>query len=682
MRTIDSFVDGRWVTPQPDQDHPGVEIRDAVTGELVGVSTAFGIDAAQVVAAARSAGSALRAMTFHERAAMLKELVGVASTVKDELYELSATTGATRRDAKVDVDGGIGTLATIASRGRRGFPDGHAAPDGPPEHLSRDGSFLGQHVWVPRPGVAVHLNAYNFPVWGSLEKLGSALLAGMPCIVKPAPQTVHVAERLFRALLDAEVLPTDAVQFLGGLPESLFDHLDGRDVVAFTGSAATAEHLRGHPAFTARSARFLAETDSLNSAILLPSAAADDGHLERFVAEVKAEVVTKAGQRCTAIRRAFVPEDAVDAVVSRLQDAFAEVTVGDPRDRGVQVGALVDAHQRERLAGTVDKLLAGCRRVVGDGPLELVGDVDPAAFYPPTILLLEDEDFVDVHELEPFGPVATVIPFTDVAAVVDEVRRGGGSLVTSVFGDADAPELAEVFAGIGGSHGRLLFHDATMAAANTGHGSPLPMLVHGGPGRAGGGEELGGTRGAQAYLQRIALQGSPDTLTRLVGRYLPGATRQTAKGHPFRLTFDDLAVGDALETGEREITLADVEAFAALTGDTFYAHMDEEAAAASPVFEGRVAHGYLVISAAAGLFVWPDPGPVLANYGLENLRFATPVYPGDRISVTLTCKDKVARAGSDQGTVTWDAQVRNQDGEVVAAYDVLTIVARDPAKVG
>ncbi|MFA9429975.1 phenylacetic acid degradation bifunctional protein PaaZ [Egicoccus sp. AB-alg2] len=673
-RTLQSYVLGEWVTPEGD----GEPIHSAVTGELLAISTAAGIDFGAVVRHAREVGGpALRALTFHERAAKLKELVGVIAEHKDELYALSAESGATLKDAWVDVDGGMGVLATYASKARKELPNAKVAVDGQPEHLSRDGSFLGQHVWTPREGVAVQINAFNFPCWGSLEKLAPALVAGMPVIVKPAPQTAQVAEALYRHVIASGVFPEGAIQFVAGHPGDLFDHLDGRDVVGFTGSAATAELLRGHRAFTARSATFITETDSLNASVLLPAAASDDAHVQRFVKEIKRELVTKAGQRCTAIRRALVPEAAVDAVVDGLRAAFANVTLGDPTDESVRMGALVSASQKQDVVRTVEKLLAGCRKVVGDDAPQLVGDVDPGAFMAPTVLLLEDRDFDAVHELEPFGPVTTIIPFHDADEAVELVKRGGGSLVTSVFGDAADPDAATVFAGIASHHGRLLFVDDVSAETQTGHGTPLPHLVHGGPGRAGGGEEMGGVRGIHHYLQRTALTGSPELITRLTGRYAPGAPRHLDVDHPFKLTYDQLRIGDALESEEREITLADIERFAELSGDTFYAHMDEEAAKASPIFEGRVAHGYFLVSAAAGLFVWPDPGPVLANFGLENLRFLTPVYPGDRIKVLFTCKDKVTRREPDQGTVTWDVEVVNQHGEVVAAYDVLTIVKRE-----
>lgn len=676
VRTLDSYVAGRWTTPEG----PGTVVHSAVTGEPLAEVSAAGIDAGAAVTYAREVGGpALRQMTFHERGAKLKELLVYLTEHKKELYELSAMSGATRKDCWIDVDGGLGVLATYASKSRRELPPAKLVIDGDPERLSRDGSFIGLHVRTPRQGVAIHINAFNFPCWGALEKLAPALVAGVPCIVKPATPTAFVAEALVKHIVASGIFPDGAVQFLAGTPADLFDHLDGHDLVGFTGSARTAEKLRGHPAFTARSATFVAETDSLNSSVLLPSAASDSGHVERFVAEITNELVTKAGQRCTAIRRALVPEEALDAVVAGLDAKLSEVTIGDPKRDDVTMGALVSHAQREDVARTIDKLRAGCRVVVGGGEPELLGEVDPAAFLAPTVLLLEDRAFDGVHELEPFGPVTTLIPYTSVQDAIGTVAKGGGSLVTSVFGAADAEDAKELFAGIAPLHGRLLFVDEVAAGSSTGHGSPMPHLVHGGPGRAGGGEEMGGVRGVHHYLQRTAIQGSPDLITHLTGRYQPGATRDTSGPHPFKLTWDELEIGTALETEEREITLADIEAFAELSGDTFYAHMDEEAAKASPIFEGRVAHGYFLVSAAAGLFVWPDPGPVLANFGLERLRFASPVYPGDRIKVFMTCKDKNTRRELDQGTVTWDLEVVNQDGEVVAAYDVLTIVARDPA---
>lgn len=671
-RTLGSYVAGTWITPDDGQ-----VVTSPVTGEQLCRVSTDGVDVGAAVRHAREVGGpALRALTFQQRAWLLKDLVGVIASVKDELYELSALSGATAKDAWVDVDGGMGAVATYSSQGRRFLPDGHVLVRGDVQPLSRDGNFAGVHVGTPREGVAVQINAFNFPCWGALEKLAPALLAGLPSIVKPATPTAYVTEALFRAIIDAEVLPEGAVQLVSGPVHDLFDHLDGQDLVAFTGSAATAAHLRTHAAFTARSAHFSAETDSLNSSVLLPSGAADDGHLDRFVTEVATELTTKAGQRCTAIRRALVPAGAMDAVTERLRGHLDAVVLGDPRDSSVTMGSLVSAAARADVQRTVEKLLAGARRVIGTDEPSLVGDVDDGAFMAPTVLVADDPWLDAVHELEPFGPVVTLIPYDDVDDAVALIKRGGGSLVASVFGPSTGDEATRLFTGIAAHHGRLLFVDERASASQTGHGSPLPHLIHGGPGRAGGGEELGGLRAVHHLLQTTSIQGSPEQLTALTGRYVTGAARDTSGPHPFSKRFGELAIGDALITDERTITLEDIEAFAALTGDVFYAHMDEQAAKASPIFEGRVAHGYLLVSAAAGLFVWPDPGPVLANVGLENLAFASPVYPGDTIHVRFTCKAKDSARDPDQGTVTWDVEVVNQRDEVVAAYDVLTVVAR------
>jgi oxepin-CoA hydrolase / 3-oxo-5,6-dehydrosuberyl-CoA semialdehyde dehydrogenase len=673
MRMLQSFVADEWVTPEGD----GTVLADAVTGEPVATASTAGIDMAAAVGHARRVGGpALRRMTFHERAAMLKALAAHLSDVKDELYDLSFATGATRKDAWVDVDGGIGVLFVYASKGRRELPNAHLLVDGDPEVLAKDGSFLGLHVLTPREGVAVHINAFNFPVWGMLEKLAPTLLAGMPAIVKPATQTSFVTEAAVRRMIESGILPPGALQFLAGSAGDLLDHLSGQDVVGFTGSAATAERLRAHPSVVRESVHFTAETDSLNSSILGSTSAPGTPEFDHFVTEVVREMTIKAGQRCTAIRRALVPASMIEAVEAAITEKLAKVRVGNPTNVEVTMGALASRGQLEEVQRAVAALRGESDLVTGD-VLDLV-DADPerGAFMAPT-LLRSDGKGTAVHEVEAFGPVATLIPYEDTDHALDLVRRGGGSLVASVF-TGDPAVARDLTLGIAAHHGRVLVVDERCGRTQTGHGSPMPHLVHGGPGRAGGGEELGGMRGVAHHMQRTALQGSPDMLMRIVGRYLPGATRDTSGEHPFKRHFEDVAIGDALETAGRTITLEDIERFADLTGDTFYAHMDEEAAKANPFFEGRVAHGYFVVSAAAGLFVWPDPGPVLANYGLENLRFVTPAYPGDTLRVILTCKDKSERAGAGYGEIRWDTEVLNQNDEVVATYDVLTLVASRP----
>ncbi len=668
--TLQSYIGGRWITPEQDL----VELRHAATGEVVAHASGGPADVAAMVAHARQVGGpALREMTFHERAMLLKELVGHLAEHKQELYELSAATGATKGDAWVDVDGGIGALATISSKARRELANAHHLVDGAPERLSRDNTFSAIHLQVPRDGVTVQINAFNFPCWGALEKLGPAFVAGVPSIIKPATPTAFVAERLAHLIVTSGILPEGSVQLLVGSPRGLLDHLGGQDSVFFTGSATTAAKLRGHPAVTDRSVRFSAEADSLNAAILGTGDATVDADVDRFVDEVLNELTTKVGQRCTAIRRGLVPADRMDEVIAAVDERVRALRIGDPTDGETQMGPLISLDQRDEVTSALERLKAGCSVVAGGDALAL--DLDPAgAYLAPHVLRLDDPSFDGVHSIEAFGPVATLIPYRSVDEAVTLARRGGGSLVTSVF-TSDPAFARDVTLGIAPYHGRVLVVDETCAATQTGHGSPLPHLVHGGPGRAGGGEELGGARAVRHHLHRVAVQGSPDVLTAVSDTYLPGASRHTDGPHPFQKTFEDLAVGDAVVTEPRAVTLEDIEHFAEFTGDTFYAHLDEQAAAASPFFEGRVAHGYLVLSFAAGLFVWPDPGPVLANYGLGQLRFLSPVYPGDRIQVALTCKAKSLRERAGYGEVTWDVEVTNQDGEVAASYDLLTMVA-------
>ncbi|HTC81794.1 MAG TPA: phenylacetic acid degradation bifunctional protein PaaZ, partial [Acidimicrobiia bacterium] len=590
--------------------------------------------------------------------------------------------GATRPDAWLDIEGGTGVLAVYASKGRKELPDATFLRDGEPEVLAKDGSFLGLHLLVPREGVAVLINAFNFPVWGMLEKVAPALLAGVPVVVKPATPTAYVAEAAVRLMVDSGALPEGAVQLICGSLGDAFDHLTGQDSVFFTGSAATATKLRSHPQVLAQSVRFTAEADSLNASVLGPAAAPGTAEFDLYVKEVAREMTTKAGQRCTAIRRALVPSGLVDDVVAALADRLAKVVVGDPRREEVRMGPLVSLDQRGEVERAVATLAAGAEIAVGgpDGKVEFLGaDADHGAFLAPTVLVARDAwraspaspDAHPAHDVEPFGPVCTVLPYGGVDEAIDLARLGKGSLVVSVF-TPDAGEAGRLALGLGPHHGRVLLVDERCGKTQTGHGSPMPHLVHGGPGRAGGGEELGGIRSVHHHLQRVAVQGSPDTLSALVGTFLPGATRREGGPHPFTKHFEDLALGDTLVTDSRTITVEDIERFADLTGDHFYAHTDEEAAAKSPIFKGLVAHGYFVIAAAAGLFVWPDPGPVLANYGIDRLRFTTPVKPGDAIHVVFTCKEKSPRRGAGYGEVRWDTQVVNQEGTVVAAYDVLT----------
>jgi oxepin-CoA hydrolase/3-oxo-5,6-dehydrosuberyl-CoA semialdehyde dehydrogenase len=656
----------------------GTLLLDASTGEAVAESASGGLDYADALRHARAAGGgALRVMTFHERAAMLRALGKRLFDFKDEFYELSYRTGATKTDSWIDIDGGIGTMLVFASKGARELPNSRVYLDGGVEPLSKGGSFAGQHICVPLEGAAVHINAFNFPVWGMLEKLAPALLAGVPAIVKPATVTSYLTERVVHRIIETGLLPAGALQLICGGVGDLLDHLGCQDVVSFTGSASTAAALRTHPAVIRHSVRFVAETDSLNSSILGPDAAPGTAEFDLFVREVAREMTVKAGQKCTAIRKAIVPRGRMAEVVDALQAELARTVVGDPRAEGVRMGPLASLAQRDEVVARVADLRTEAELVSGDPERFEVtgGDRSRGAFLPPILLLCRDAASARaVHSVEAFGPVSTVMGYADTANAIALSRRGEGSLAGSVF-TADDRVAAELVLGLAPYHGRVLVVNRHCAKESTGHGSPLAPLVHGGPGRAGGGEELGGIRGVLHYMQRTAVQGSPDTIAAVGGRWVRGGTERDPGVHPFRKPFHALAIGDTFRSADRAVTIADIERFAELSGDRFYAHMDEQQAARNPLFGGRVAHGYFLISAAAGLFVDPDYGPVLGNYGLDNLRFVKPVKPGDRIRVRLTCREKSLRADKGWGEVTWDTEITNQDGETVAAYHVLTMVS-------
>jgi len=671
---LQSYAAGKWRTGSGG----GAALRDATTGEVIAHAGAEGLDAAAMLAWAREVGGPnLRRLTFHERAALLKALARDLSEHKEEYYPVSFATGATRGDSWIDIDGGISTLFVYASKGTRELPNGRLYLDGGVEALSKGGTFVGQHVCVPLEGAAVHINAFNFPVWGMLEKLAPTLLAGVPAIVKPATQTCYLTERVFRRILESGILPEGAVQLICGGVGDLFEHLTCQDVVAFTGSAATALKLRQHPTVMANSVRFTAETDSLNSSILGPDAVAGSPELDLFVREVVREMTVKAGQKCTAIRKALVPQARAGEVIEALRAALAKVVVGDPRLEQVRMGPVASLSQRREVTEQLGKLREEAEVVAGGAgkAAPLGADPERGAFIAPTLLYCRDAGRARaIHSVEAFGPVCTVVPYRDTDEAIALARRGGGSLAGSVF-TADEAIAAQLVLGLAPYHGRIVVVNRHCAKESTGHGSPLPHLVHGGPGRAGGGEELGGIRGVLHYLQRTAIQGTPDVITAASGRWARGARELDPGVHPFRKPFGSLAIGDTFHSAEREVTVDDIERFAALSGDRFYAHMDEAQARRNPLFGGRVAHGYFLVSAAAGLFVDAPYGPVLANYGIDSLRFLKPVKPGDRIRVRLTCKEKSLRAGAGYGEVRWDTAITNQDGEAVANYDVLTMVS-------
>jgi oxepin-CoA hydrolase/3-oxo-5,6-dehydrosuberyl-CoA semialdehyde dehydrogenase len=668
--TLQNYAEGRWVAGSGGL----AELHSAVTGDVVALTSSQGLDFAAMLCFAREQGGpALRKLTFHERARMLKALAEALTARKDELYELSYNTGATKADSWIDIDGGIGTFAVYQSKGRRELPNDTILIDGNVEALSRNGTFQGLHVFTSLQGAAVHINAFNFPVWGMLEKLAPTFLAGAPAIVKPASTTAYLTEAAVRIMLESGVLPKGALQLIVGSTGDLFDHLTSQDIVSFTGSARTANKLKSHPVIVRESVRFVAEQDSLNASVLGPDAALDSPEFDLFIKEVVREMTVKAGQKCTAIRRGLVPARLLDAAQDALKARLEKIVIGDPRNEATKMGALVSTGQRNDVRASIEAIGADAAIVYGDpkgAPFHEKG-----AFLSPILFRCERPwEAQAVHDVEAFGPVSTLMPYKDAADAIALANRGKGSLVMSVF-TYDSEFARDVVLGSGAFHGRIAFIDRDSAKESTGHGSPMPHMIHGGPGRAGGGEEMGGVRGVTHYMQRTALQGHPRVLSAIVNRHISGApVKESGATHPFRLKFHDLPIGYQLKTKLREITLDDIEHFAHFTGDTFYAHMDEEAAAANPLFGGRVAHGYLILAFAAGLFVDPDPGPVLANYGLDNLRFVKPVKPGEAIQVALTVKDKTLRK-PDQGEVRWDVVVTNGDGDTVAAYDLLTMNA-------
>ncbi|MBE0009491.1 MULTISPECIES: phenylacetic acid degradation bifunctional protein PaaZ [unclassified Arthrobacter] len=687
VQTVPSFIEDAWWTPDAGSltDRNSAEVRDASTGETLAVVSTEGLDVAQVVDYARTTGQReLGEFTIHQRALMLKALAQFLNEQRTSLYELSARTGATKIDSMVDIDGGIGVLFTFGSKGRRELPNSNVVVDGPPEILSKDGSFLGEHIYTRIPGAAVQINAFNFPVWGMLEKLAPAFLAGVPTIVKPATPTGYLTAAVVKFIIESNILPKGALQLISGSARDLLDYLDYRDMVSFTGSASTANKLKSHDNVVHGGVRFTSETDSLNAAILGEDAVPGTPEFDAFIKSLVTEITVKAGQKCTSIRRTIVPKALVNDVVAAARERIEQrVVLGDPRAEGVTMGALASLDQLRDVRSAVETMIAAggelaygtldAPRVTrADGTVDTVTD---GAFMSPVLLTWENAEAIELHTVEAFGPVASVIGYDDAAHAVRLAALGAGSLVATVCTN-DPAVARELVLGIAAHHGRVLMLNREDARSSTGHGSPVPHLVHGGPGRAGGGEELGGIRSVLHHMQRTAIQGSPNMLTAVTGVWHIGANQRFDDTHPFRKDLAGLQIGDAVRSELRQVTLEDITAFANSTGDTFYAHTNEEAAAANPFFPGIVAHGYLLLSWGAGLFVDPAPGPVLANYGLENLRFITPVAAGDSIRVTLTAKRITPREDEEYGEVAWDAVLHNQDDEIVATYDVLTLVEK------
>lgn len=674
MKVLQSYAQGEWFSGTA----AAIDLQSAITGETVAQIKNGGLDAAGMLDYARTTGGhALRKLTFHERAFKLKELALYLLEHKKEFYALSAETGATYVDSWIDIEGGIQTLFSYSGTGRRELPNARFVVEGAPEPLSKNGTFIGQHIKVPMEGAALHINAFNFPCWGMLEKLSVSLLAGVASIVKPASSTSYLAELMFHRMIESGIFPEGSLQFISGSVGDTFDHLDYQDIVTFTGSAKVGQMLKGHQNIQSRSVRFMMEADSLNCSVLGADAQPGSAEFDLYIKQIATELSTKCGQRCTAIRRAIVPASLAEPVAEALRTELDKLVIGNPANRSVTMGALVNQQQRSDVRGCIEQLQQDAEIVYGDPQQVEALDADSTqgSFMSPVILHCSDPmNTNSVHDIEAFGPVSTIVPYQDTDEMIELAKRGRGSLVASVA-TYDNDFASEAVAGLAAHHGRILLLNRDCAAESTGHGSPLPRLVHGGPGRAGGGEEMGGVRGVGHYMQTTALQGSPDQLTAVTGQWMNGSSRKEDSVHPFRKHFEELSIGDALLSESRTVTLDDIEHFAEFTGDTFYAHMNEEAAKANPFFEDRVAHGYFIVSLAAGLFVEPNPGPVLANYGMDGLRFMQPVYAGDDLKVALTCKQKTDRINEEYGEVRWDAQVTNQNEELVAQYDVLTLVA-------
>jgi oxepin-CoA hydrolase/3-oxo-5,6-dehydrosuberyl-CoA semialdehyde dehydrogenase len=676
--TLQSHIAGRWHGAEAS-----TPLHSALDNGLIFHTHAEKIDFEEALHYARKTGvRTLMQSDFQRRAQLLKALALYLMERKEELYEISHLTGATRPDSWVDVEGGIGTLFAYASMGSRELPSSNVLHEGPAMALGKRGGFAGTHILVPRGGVAVHINAFNFPIWGLLEKFAPSFLAAMPCIAKPATATSYLTHAVVRMMMESQLLPEGALQLVIGGTGDLLDRLTGFDAVTFTGSADTAVKLRSNANLLRQGVPFTAEADSLNAAILAPDIGPDDPEFDLFVKEVAREMTGKAGQKCTAIRRVIVPEQHADALGARLRERLAKIVVGNPRVEGVRMGALASMDQHRDVSERVEMLARGNEVLFSarDGFHPVGENCASGAFFAPTLILCRNAMVNDaVHDIEAFGPVSTMMTYRDLDEALELAARGRGSLVTTLV--TRDPALAAYAVPIAAStHGRVHILEREAAVDSTGHGSPLPQLKHGGPGRAGGGEELGGIRAVKHFLQRAAVQGSPTMLTAVTGEYVRGGAVKESELHPFRRHFEDLEIGHSLLTHRRTVSEADIVNFGGVSGDYFYMHFDE-VAARDTQFGKRIAHGYFVLSAAAGLFVSPAPGPVLANYGLDNLRFVAPVAIGDTIRARLTCKRKVDRNRSDeqgrgQGVVAWDVQVTNQHDELVASYDILTLVQK------
>jgi oxepin-CoA hydrolase/3-oxo-5,6-dehydrosuberyl-CoA semialdehyde dehydrogenase len=677
MQRFQNYVLGQWIEGQ------GVETQlfHAITGQELGSVSSAGIDFAEVLAYGRTKGQALRKMTFQERGRMLKALALYLLERKEKYYLVSAQTGATKIDSWIDIEGGIGNLFANASL-RRQFPDLPYYVDGSAAPLSKNGTFIGHHIMVPKEGVAVHINAFNFPIWGMLEKIAVNLMAGVPAVVKPSEYTSFLTEVMVRDIIASQILPEGSLQLVTGLGRGILDSVDMRDVVTFTGSAATGKLLKGLPRIAEQSVSFNLEADSLNATVLGEAATPGTEEFDLFVKECVKEMTIKAGQKCTAVRRIIVPENLLDEVQTAISARLASTTMGDPAQEGVRMGALATKLQVERVRANVD-LLAQSQDIVFGNPdaFELVGaDAKAGAFFPPILFRNENPlQNIACHDIEAFGPVATIMPYKDLGQAIEIAKLGKGSLVSSIVTPSNQ-EAVDYVVGAASMHGRILVLNKDCAKESTGHGSPMPLLTHGGPGRAGGGEEMGGKRGVLHYLQRTAIQGHPTTITAITQQFQVGADMPEANPHVFRKHFEELVIGETVFTHKHTVTDADIVNFANVSGDNFYAHMDATSLEGT-IFERRVAHGYFILSKAAGLFVDPKKGPVLLNYGIEEARFTKPVYPGATIGVRFTVKEKVdqeKRSPEDvaKGIVKFLVDVYDETGETVALATILTMVKK------
>ena len=682
---LQNYIAGKWVKGTGTQ----TELTDAITGELIATTSSGGLDFGAMLKYGRETGGPpLRKMTFPERGRMLKALAMYLMERKEEFYQVSYRTGATKADSWVDIEGGIGNVFANASL-RRALGNMPFYVDGEAIRTSKNGSFIGHHIMVPKEGVAVHINAFNFPIWGMLEKCAVNWMAGVPAVVKPATVTSYLTEAMAKAIIESKILPEGALQLIVGSAGDMLDHVESQDVVTFTGSASTGRKLKVHPRIIAESVPFNMEADSLNSIVLAPDAVPGTPEFDLFVKEVGREMTLKCGQRCTGVRRIMVQEKLVEDVQQAISKRLAGTVIGDPRAEGVRMGSLVGLTQREEVRANLNELLKGSELVYGDPKsVEVTGaDAKKGAFMGP-IMLRNDKPWKNLqsHEVEAFGPVSTLMPYKDLDDAIALSKLGKGSLVATIATNDE--QAAQQFVwGAASHHGRMLMLNRDMAKENTGHGSPLATLVHGGPGRAGGGEEMGGKRGVMHYLQRTAIQGSPSMITALTQQYQQGARYHITEKHPFRLHYEELHIGDTLITEKHLVTLQNIEDFAELSGDKFYAHMDANSLEGT-VFTGRVAHGYFILSRAAGLFVDPPKGPVLLNYGIEECRFLKPVYPGSTIQVKFTCREKLDQEkrpktadspkGADvaRGIVKWLVDVVDETGETVALATILTMVKK------